>query len=331
MGFLVAMELTTNKTDNKIKLCSFKCSQHKQFCKRHINNKNVKDLELRNDNLCNAYSYEKKPNVTLYGEKIKILENLSYISKGEIKDNRLNVTLVPTLEEKFFVPHNYSIKSKMDWFSGYCDADGTISRNGKNQSLQISSIHKEFLIDIKLMLQTCGISSVVSLNMDKRKTYLPKNDGSNKYQEYNCKKLWRLLIASNQLQKLLELGFSPKRLIIEKCNYQRSANKFITISKVIDNNRVDKTYCFNEPIRHAGIFNGIITSQCTEIVLSTVIQLMRLQYVILASIGLSKFIKETPNPFTNVTIYSKSNCNWCLTIESSYLKNVILTYKEIVF
>ena len=70
-----------------------------------------------------------------------------------------------------------------------------------NQSPQVSSIHKEFLINIKLMLQTCGISSVVSLNMDKRKVYLPKNDGSNEYKEYDCKKLWILLIASNQLQK----------------------------------------------------------------------------------------------------------------------------------
>ena len=57
----------------------------------------------------------------------------------------------------------------MEWFSGYCDADGTISRNGKNQALQISSIHKEFLINIKLMLQTCGINSIVSLNMNERK------------------------------------------------------------------------------------------------------------------------------------------------------------------
>jgi len=264
-GFFSGDGTYANVTDNEIRLCSFKCSQNEQFCKRHIHNKKIENSELRNDNLCNAYSYEKKPHVTLYGEKIKLLENLSYISKGEIKNNKLNVTLVPTLEEKFFVPHNYCIKSKIDWFSGYCDADGSISRNGKNQSLQISSIHKEFLINIKLMLQTCGISSVVSLNMDKRKVYLPKNDGSNRYKEYDCKKLWRLLIASNQLQKLLELGFSPKRLIIEQCNYQRSANKFITISKIVDNNRVDKTYCFNEPIRHAGIFNGIITSQCTEI------------------------------------------------------------------
>ena len=80
-------------------------------------------------------------------------------------------------------------------------------------------------------------------------------------------------------------------MIIEQCNYQRSANKFITISKVVDNNRVDKTYCFNEPIRHAGIFNGIITSQCTEI--TEYSNSEETAVCNLASIGLPKF-EKTP-------------------------------------
>ena len=270
-GFFSGDGTYMNITNSEKKICKFKSLQNEQYCKRDINDKKIEDkkienCELRSNNMCNSYSYEKKPHITLYGEKIKLLEHLSYISKGEIKNNKLNVTIVPTLEEKFFVPINYSISSKMNWFSGYCDADGIISRNGKNQTLQISSIHKEFLINIKLMLQTCGINSGVSLNMNERRVKLPKNNDNNEYKEYDYKKLWRLLITSNQLQKLLELGFSPKRLNIEKCIYQRSANKFISIQKIVDNKRIDKTYCFNEPKRHAGIFNGIITSQCTEII-----------------------------------------------------------------
>ena len=289
-GFFSGDGTYGNITNNEKKLCRFECLQNQQYCKRHINNKKIENCELRNNNMCNAYSYEKKPHITLYGEKIKLLEHLSYISKGEIKNNKLNITIVPTLEEKFFVPINYSIKSKMDWFSGYCDANGSISRNGKNQSLQISSINKEFLINIKLMLQTCGINSIVSLNMNERKVKLPKNDDTNEYKEYDCKKIWRLLIASNQLQKLLTLGFSPKRLNIEICEYQRSANKFISIQKVVNNNRIDKTYCFNEPKRHVGIFNGIITSQCTEILEYS--DANETAVCNLASIGLSMYVKD---------------------------------------
>lgn len=29
--------------------------------------------------------------------------------------------------------------------------------------------------------------------------------------------------------------------------------------------RVDKTFCFNEPLRHMGVFNGVLTGQCSEI------------------------------------------------------------------
>ena len=39
-----------------------------------------------------------------------------------------------------------------------------------------------------------------------------------------------------------------------------------TITKVVDNGRIDDTYCFTEPKEHAGIFNGIYTSQCSEII-----------------------------------------------------------------
>ena len=43
-------------------------------------------------------------------------------------------------------------------------------------------------------------------------------------------------------------------------------SKCIHICKVENNNRMDDTYCFTEPKRHMGIFNGILTGQCTEIV-----------------------------------------------------------------
>jgi len=75
-----------------------------------------------------------------------------------------------------------------------------------------------------------------------------------------------MCIASYDLQQLLDLGFNPKRLKIEKNNnIQRSATKFITIENVEKLDKKSDTYCFNEPLRHAGIFNGVILSQCTEI------------------------------------------------------------------
>ena len=40
----------------------------------------------------------------------------------------------------------------------------------------------------------------------------------------------------------------------------------VKVSSVDIHGRADKTYCFNEPKRHMGIFNGVIAGNCTEIV-----------------------------------------------------------------
>ena len=290
-GFFSGDGTYNNITHNEEKLCGYKCLDNEYYCKRHISYKLSDNncINRRENNICNAVCYIKKPHVSLYGEKIKLLEYLSYVSYGNVIDKKLNVILNPNIQEKFFVPINYSLKSKLDWFAGYCDADGCIAKNGLNQSLQITSIHKEFLISIKLMLQTCGINSVIKLCYDERKTLLPTHDIQNSYNYYNCKKLWRLLIASNQLQQLLELGLNCKRLQIEKQCYQRSANHFIKVKYIIDNNRKDRTFCFNESKRHAGIFNGIITSQCVEILEYS--DHKETAVCNLASISLPKFVK----------------------------------------
>ena len=104
------------------------------------------------------------------------------------------------------------IEKCFEWFVRYCDADGTISNNGDNQSLQIACIHKQFLMEVKLMLQTCGISSKVTLNKTKKMSLLPDGKGSQKL--YETQNLYRLLIGSNDLQQLCDLGFNPKRLVI---------------------------------------------------------------------------------------------------------------------
>jgi ribonucleotide reductase alpha subunit len=43
------------------------------------------------------------------------------------------------------------------------------------------------------------------------------------------------------------------------------SRKNVRVVSIEDNDRWDETYCFNEPKRHTGIFNGIITGNCTEI------------------------------------------------------------------
>ena len=286
---------TYNNCSIEEQSCKFKSLEGKSYCKRHIKYQNDNDT---NDNeICKGISYSKKPRISLYGEKIDLLQYLDYESCGEVKNNKLNVQLNVNLEDKFFVPINYSIKSKMDWFSGYADADGCIATNQNNQSLQISSIEKGFLMNVKLMLQTCGINTKISLMRDDSQSYLPDGKGGKKY--FDTKPIWRLIIASNQLQQLLDLGFNPKRLKIEKNNnIQRSATKYITIKNVEKLEKKSDTYCFNEPLRHAGIFNGVVLSQCTEIIEYS--DDKEYACCTLASIGLPSFVKDKKFDFVKL-------------------------------
>ena len=201
----------------------------------------------------------------LYGEKKKLVDKLAIKSMTGIEDacGRLNTILEPSIPEKYYVPVNASIRCRLDWLAGLFDADGSVAVNGTNESLQLSSIHLEFLDRVRLMLQTLGIQSKVTQAFGERQTMLPDGNGGRKL--FNCKPLWRLLISSNGLYRLKHIGFTTHRLQFEARKPQRNAEQFATVVSVIDNDRVDDTYCFNEPENHAGVFNGVLTGNCTEI------------------------------------------------------------------
>ncbi len=232
---------------------------------------------------------EKYPKVFLYGEKKLLLphiENTSYTEN--VEEDRYNVTLHKDMKEKFFVPLNQSLNVTLRWLEGYCDADGTIAKNGTNESLQITSIEKDFLLKIKLTLQVIGIDSKVTKNKDARKVLMPDHKGGKK--EYDCKEIFRLLISSNELYKLSKLGFAPKRLKFDERIPQRDASQFI---KVVGIDKIDvheDTYCFTEPKRNMGMFNGLLTGQCAEIVEYT--DETEIATCTLSSICLPRFVED---------------------------------------
>ena len=206
-----------------------------------------------------------KPVCSLYGEKKKLVQYLKIKSMTNVEDasGRLNTVLDDTIDAKYKVPMVGTIQSKIHWLEGLSDADGTISRNGSNESLQISSIHFKFLDDIRMMVLGLGVHAKVTKMHDVTMRMLP--DGKGGFKEFECKPLWRLLVSSSGLYDLSKLGFQPKRLKYTPVKPQRNAEQFIKVVCVVDSDRYDDTYCFNEPENHAGVFNGILTGNCTEI------------------------------------------------------------------
>lgn len=222
--------------------------------------------------------------IKLYGEKQSLINKLAIRNKRkgnkttsiELDDlyiyeeshlNRTKVFVEDSVLDKFIVPDNtYTIKSRLEWLAGLLDSDGCVYRTTTgeklNEQLTLSSIHKDFLREVRLMLQTLGVDSRLSDLYDEGYRFMPDENGSSK--EYFCQKSYRLLINSNDTYKLQELGLELFRLKITKQLPQRSASHFIKVTEVLDSNRYDDTYCFTEPKRHYGMFNGILTGQCIE-------------------------------------------------------------------
>ena len=200
-----------------------------------------------------------RPSCSLYGEKKELVPYLDIKSMSGIPDasNRLNTVLHTDLEKKYKVPINASLECRLRWLEGLMDSDGCVCRNGTNESLQVGSIHESFLNDVRIMLVGLGVNSKVTKVFEQRKTMMPDGKGV---------EAWRLLISSTGLYSLSKLGFSPHRLVITAQEPQRCAEQYIQIVSVTDEGRVDDTYCFNEPLNNAGIFNGVLTGNCCEIV-----------------------------------------------------------------
>lgn len=74
---------------------------------------------------------------------------------------------------------------------------------------------------------------------------------------------------------------------LSKAHVQREARAFVKITGVYDEDRVDDTYCFTEPKRGMGVFNGVLTGNCSEITLPTSVE--RTAVCCLSSLNLEKY------------------------------------------
>lgn len=208
------------------------------------------------------------PIIELYNDKKKNLLqylNISSFSKNDKRNSILCYLTNKINKEKFFVPINYCSNTKLRWLEGFCDGDGCSNLNPKKncQSIQLSSINKQFLQDIQLLLSTLGIDSSIRLNRDEGYRLLPTHK-NNEYTNYLCKKCYCLYISCFNTVKLYNLGFRPKRVILHTINQDIKSNKSLIKITNISYSNDDKTFCFNEPKNHTGIFNGIITGQSEQ-------------------------------------------------------------------
>ncbi|MBE9167415.1 ribonucleoside-diphosphate reductase [Pleurocapsales cyanobacterium LEGE 06147] len=227
-----------------------------------------------------SYSSNNYPELHLYGEKQKLLQHLEIRNKiwsngsatheqevaavyQDLNQKRIVCKLPLDIKPKFTVPLNgYTVNSRLEWLAGLLDADGSVYRNEDNESLSIASTNKNFLLKTRLMLQTLGVDSKVTIMSTQGYRQLP--DGKGSLGDYYCQDTYRLMINSNGLYQLSKLGLKTNRLKWKSRLPQREASQFIRVESIEITSRIDNTYCFTEPKKHLGMFNGILTGQCCE-------------------------------------------------------------------
>lgn len=202
--------------------------------------------------------------LSLYSKKRELVDFFArYGSVGDRSRDPINVSLtrMKTLMPKFWIPSDETLPNRLAWLAGLIDADG--HRNSEDGSLSIASIHKDFLLGVRLMLNTCGIPSSVLPLKGARQNLLPDGKGGQKL--YDCKTSYRLLISAAYAKQLMELGLQTKRVDLTGIKPNRNAGRFVKVEKIeYRDETADKVYCFNEPFCHSGMFNGILTGNCGE-------------------------------------------------------------------
>jgi len=196
------------------------------------------------------------------------------------------------------------------------------------------SLTLTFLQNVLLMLQTLGVKSRI---------YEEEGSGD---------PIYRLKISNNELIKLTEFGFSPLKLskVVLESEIEYSNNSYVKIDSVEECDECEDTYCFNEPIEHKGIFNGVIAGNCAEIVEYS--DAKEIATCNLASICLPSILERPEEDYYRITewyklldheqkelasyffeadelqLYSKKDCDYCKLLKS-LLDKCNLKYTEI--
>jgi len=166
------------------------------------------------------------------GEKLENAYSLGYNNIKKISNNRGEFMYEDRSE---CVPTNSDLSSKIFWISGLVDSRAIINKT----FLEIKSKNQDFLINIKLLPQTLGINQARVIQ------------GS-------------LMIYPSDVNELFRLGMKTFEKDIRLQNIMLDIDLYV--NEIIDCGRVDDTYCFTESLNHAGVFEGILTGQCNEIV-----------------------------------------------------------------
>lgn len=178
----------------------------------------------------------------------------------------------------------------------YTDGAAFVSKsNGSPIQINIASINRSHLKEVQLILANLGIQTSIRLLRSGGLRKLP--DGNGGLKEYNTQDCFRIIIVNKndviEVEKFT--GFlKRKNITIENKIYRNNTKKFYKISSIEPAGRQD-VYCVGvRNDQHLWICNGIVTHNCSEILLPTSEE--RTAVCCLSSLNLEKYNEWKDNP-----------------------------------
>lgn len=178
---------------------------------------------------------------------------------GEVTRNQIN---------KDSALLDLDIASKCSWLSGFLSAAGRLDTRPQTPVFVAQATDLGVVKKVQLLLQTLGIKSKVgydsTINTLTRMVELA--DGT--IAPESTTETYKLTISQSDYGKLLNLGVKVRNYYIKVGNMPE-VDMSLYITEVERTGRISDTYCFTEAKRGMGMFNGILTGQCQEIMLPT--------------------------------------------------------------
>lgn len=204
-----------------------------------------------------------------------LIQNNRWFSFGKIK-SYIKKKIVPLCLEKelYFVPFEYPVQTKLEWLKGLIESENCDIFIDENHLYSARIIcYKESTASFLKNVQMMCLSLDVLLSFKKL--------GNN---------LTLLYFDTKSLIQLQKLGLkTPKLPMLSTSNFE---NYNYTISNIINLRKSEVTYCFHEPMKNRGVFNGILTGQCYSLMIDTYIKNVKEKEELFKSIENNPIVKK---------------------------------------
>lgn len=205
-----------------------------------------------------------RKSIWLYGEKQELLPFLVHQSANECGGDRTFVNLGNPDWSKTAVPLSETVENRLHWLAGLIDSDGhtQAGKGAKWPTIGISSVDRDFLVDVKKLCHTLGLNA--SLRPMKAAGTKMMPDGKGGEKEYPVQESFRLLINGYGSWKLRMMGLPTKRVLLPESTDEPRNQYYVRVESIEEIEDAEVVYCFRNYDTGKGIFGCVSSANCGE-------------------------------------------------------------------